>query len=119
MSLAAASTKKACGPVSLRSNDCPLFRQAHRAPRIGRPDCRLADAESYARKALKADDTFRDARNLLGQILILEKKYDEAIAMLEPLTKDPAYTANYLAWGNLGWAQVLGGQVDAGIASLR
>lgn len=83
------------------------------------PDCRLADAETYARKALKADDTFRDARNLLGQVLILEKKYDEAITTLEPLTKDPAYTANYLAWGNLGWAQVLGGQVDAGIASLR
>ena len=83
------------------------------------PDCRLADADTYARKALKADDTFRDARNLLGQILILEKKYDEAITTLEPLTKDPAYTANYLAWGNLGWAQVLNGQVDAGIASLR
>ncbi len=83
------------------------------------PDCRLTDAESYARRALKADETFRDARNLLGQVLILEKKYDEAIAMLEPLTRDPAYTANYLAWGNLGWAQVLGGKIDAGIASLR
>lgn len=83
------------------------------------PDCRLADAETFARKALSADDTFRDARNLLGQVLILEKKYDEAIKTLEPLTKDPAYTANYLAWGNLGWAQVLSGQVDAGIASLR
>jgi type IV pilus assembly protein PilF len=83
------------------------------------PDCRLADADAYARKALKADESFRDARNLLGQILILEKKYDEAIATLEPLTKDPAYTANYLAWGNLGWAQVLSGQIDAGIASLR
>ena len=83
------------------------------------PDCRLADADAYARRALKADDTFRDARNLLGQVLILEKKYDEAIAMLEPLTRDPAYTANYLAWGNLGWAQVLSGRIDAGIASLR
>src|SRR5438874_681099 len=74
---------------------------------------------ALARKALKADESFRDARNLLGQVLILEKKYDEAIATLEPLTKDPAYTANYLAWGNLGWAQVLSGQIDAGIASLR
>jgi type IV pilus assembly protein PilF len=83
------------------------------------PDCRLADADAYARRALKADDTFRDARNLLGQVLILEKKYDESIATLEPLTRDPAYTANYLAWGNLGWAQVLSGRIDAGIASLR
>ena len=83
------------------------------------PDCRLPDAERYARLALKADDTFRDARNLLGQVLILEKKYVEAIATLEPLTKDPAYTASYLAWGNLGWAQVLNGNVDSGIASLK
>ncbi len=83
------------------------------------PDCRLADAEKYARLAVKEDETFRDARNLLGQVLILEKKYGDAVAVLEPLTKDPAYSANYLAWGNLGWAQVLSGNVDGGIASLR
>jgi type IV pilus assembly protein PilF len=83
------------------------------------PDCRLPDAEKHARLALKADETFRDARNLLGQILILEKKFPEAILVLEPLTKDPAYGANYLAWGNLGWAQVLSGDVNSGIASLK
>lgn len=83
------------------------------------PDCRLLDAERFARLALKADDTFRDARNLLGQVLILEKKYAEAIKTLEPLVKDPAYTASYLAWGNLGWAQVLNGEIEAGITSLK
>lgn len=83
------------------------------------PDCRLGEAERLARQALKIDETFRDARNLLGQILILEEKYPEAIQTLEPLTQDPSYTANHLAWGNLGWAQVLSGRVDAGIASLR
>ncbi|HEY2511463.1 MAG TPA: tetratricopeptide repeat protein [Polyangiaceae bacterium] len=83
------------------------------------PDCRLSDAERLAREALKADGTFRDARNMLGQILINERKYAEAIQILEPLTKDPAYVANYLGWGNYGWAQVLSGDLDHGIASLR
>jgi Tfp pilus assembly protein PilF len=83
------------------------------------PDCRLADAERYARRALQVDERFRDARNTLGQILIHEKKYPEAIAILEPLTKDPAFESSFLAWGNLGWAQVLAGQVDQGIESLR
>jgi Tfp pilus assembly protein PilF len=83
------------------------------------PDCRLADVEKSTRAALKHNPDFRDAKNLLGQILINEKKYREAIGVLEPLTKDPAYVHPYLAWGNLGWAQVLDGQIDAGISSLR
>ncbi len=83
------------------------------------PDCRLADAEKYARQAVKSDETLRDAKNLLGQILILEKKYADAIAVLEPLTRDAAYESIHLAWGNLGWAQVQNGQLEPGIASLR
>ena len=83
------------------------------------PDCRLGEAERFARLAIRVDDAFRDARNLLGQILILEEKFPEAIQTLEPLTQDPSCAANHLAWGNLGWAQVLSGRVDAGIASLR
>jgi type IV pilus assembly protein PilF len=83
------------------------------------PDCKLAEIEKSTRAALKVNPEFRDAKNLLGQVLINEKKYKEAITILEPLTKDPAYVHPYFAWGNLGWAQVLDGQVDAGIASLR
>jgi len=86
---------------------------------LASPDCRLPDAEKYARLAIKANGTFRDAKNLLGQVLILQAKYKEAVAVLEPLTKDPAYTASYLAWGNLGWAQVQDGQVEPGILSLK
>jgi len=83
------------------------------------PDCRLADAESYVRRALTVDPTFREAKNTLGQTLILEKRYPEAIAVLVPLTRDPAFESSYLAWGNLGWAQVLAGQIDQGIESLK
>lgn len=83
------------------------------------PDCRLSDAESYVRRAMKVQDNFREAKNTLGQILILEQRYPEAIADLEPLTRDPSFESSYLAWGNLGWAQALAGQVDRGIESLR
>lgn len=83
------------------------------------PDCRLADAEKYVRRALQVQENFREAKNTLGQILILEKRYPEAIAVLEPLTKDPAFESSFLAWGNLGWAQVLAGSLDQGIASLK
>jgi type IV pilus assembly protein PilF len=83
------------------------------------PDCRLPDAEKYVRRALQVDETFRDARNTLGQILILEKRYPEAIIVLEPLTKDPAFESSFLAWGNLGWAQTLSGRIDQGIESLK
>jgi len=83
------------------------------------PDCRLPDAERYVRRALEVQPTFREAKNTLGQILILEKRYPEAMSILEPLTKDPSFESSYLAWGNFGWAEVLAGQVDAGIEALK
>jgi Tfp pilus assembly protein PilF len=83
------------------------------------PDCKLPEVEKYLRAALKVNPQFRDAINTLGSVLILEKKYKEAAQVLEPLTRDAAYIHPYLAWGNLGWAQVLDGQLDAGIASLK
>lgn len=86
---------------------------------LGGPDCKLDKADDFARRAVKADPQFRDAKNLLGQLLILEGKPRDAIAVLEPLTKDPAYESSYLAWGNLGWAQVQADMLDQGIASLR
>lgn len=83
------------------------------------PDCKLADVERYARGALKANPDFRDAKNLLGQVLVNQKRCKEAIQILEPLTKDPAYVHPYFAWGNLGEAQICDGQLDAAITSLK
>ena len=83
------------------------------------PDCHLNVAEDYVRRALKVKDDFREAKNSLGQILILEGRYPDAIAVLAPLTKDPAFESSYLAWGNLGWAQVKSGRIDEGIESLK
>ncbi len=83
------------------------------------PNCRLADSEKFARRALSADERLRDARNELGVVLTHEQKYAEAMKVLEPLTKDPSYESSSFAWGNYGWAQVLAGKVDDGITSLR
>ncbi len=82
-------------------------------------DCHLADAEKYARRTIKLAPQYPDAKTLLGEVLINEQRYPEAIAVLRPLTTDPSYTSIHLAWGNLGWAQVLAGDVDGGITSLR
>ena len=86
---------------------------------LNTPECHLTEVEKYARAALKAKPDFRDATNLLGQVLVNEKRCKEAIAVLEPLTRDPAYVHPYFAWGNLGEAQLCDGQLDAAIVSLK
>lgn len=83
------------------------------------PDCHMDLAEKYARQAVKADDKFNDAKNTLASVYILEKKYKEAIEIYAGIVKDPTYETMYLAWGNLGWAQIQAGQLDEGIRSLK
>jgi Tfp pilus assembly protein PilF len=83
------------------------------------PDCRPADAEKFARRAVKLAPQYPDGKNLLGEVLIDEQHYPEAIEVLRPLTTDPSFSSIHLAWGNLGWAQVLSGDLDGGIASLK
>jgi type IV pilus assembly protein PilF len=83
------------------------------------PDCKVERAEDYARRAAKADPQFREAKNLLAQVLIWQKKYDEAVQTLDPLTKDPAYMEAHLAWGNMGWALTLSGKLERGLEALK
>ncbi len=83
------------------------------------PDCHIDLAEKYARAAVKADSKFNDAKNTLASVFILKKKYKEAIDIYSEIVKDPTYETMYLAWGNLGWAQVQAGQLDEGIRSLK
>lgn len=82
-------------------------------------DCRLKEAEAYARKAVAAAPEHRDAKNALGVILINEQRYDEAISVLKPLTDDIVYASPESAWGNLGWAYLLRGSVEEAIDALR
>src|SRR5262249_15292213 len=50
-------------------------------------DCRFDEAEAYARKAVVADPEYRPGKHTLGVILVEEKKYDEAIKILQPLAE--------------------------------
>ena len=83
-------------------------------------DCRVERAEGHARDAMKLDPSDRNARNTLGSILLLPgTRGSEAIAVLEPLTQDPAYASAHLAWANYGWAKLQVGDKPAAIEALR
>lgn len=82
-------------------------------------DCRYEDAEKYARRAIEANPEHREAKNMLGVILVHRKQYDEAVNVLKPLANDILYNFPENAWGNLGWAYVLSGKQDEAIDALR
>lgn len=83
------------------------------------PDCRYPLAETYVRRALELNPELRDARNVLGVVLIHQGRAAEAIAVLEPLANDIVYGSPEKAWGNLGWAYLEAGQTDQAIGALR
>ncbi len=82
-------------------------------------DCHLADAERYVRLALKSKPDLREAQNTLGVVLVHQRRYDEAIAVLDPLANDMLYPSPETAWGNLGWAYLSKGNADKAIEALR
>jgi Tfp pilus assembly protein PilF len=82
-------------------------------------DCHLQEAEEYARQALDVRPEMRDAKNTLGVILVHRGRYDEAVEVLKPLANDILYASPENAWGNLGWAYLLRGNVDESIDALR
>jgi len=84
-----------------------------------REDCRLSEAERQAKIALKLRSDYREARNTLGVILVHEKKYSEAVSVLQPLTQDILYKTPESAWGNLGWAYLESGKLDDAEQALR
>lgn len=82
-------------------------------------DCRFKDAEAFARKTVELAPEHRDAKNVLGVVLVQEKRFDDAIAVFKPLTEDLVYASPENAWGNLGWAYLQKGNVDEAIDALR
>ncbi len=82
-------------------------------------DCRLSEAEKATRQALKARPDFREAQNTLGVILINEKRYDEAVAVLDPLAHDMLYQMPWDAWGNLGLAYLEKGKLEDAVSALK
>jgi type IV pilus assembly protein PilF len=82
-------------------------------------ECHLDEAARYARKAIDVKSDFREAKNTLGVILVQQKKYDEAIAVLRPLAEDMLYQTPENAWGNLGWAYLEKGDLESAVEALR
>lgn len=82
-------------------------------------ECRLADAEKHARASLKTKPDFHSATNTLGVILIRQRRYDDAIQVLKPLTETMVYSTPELAWGNLGQAYLEKGDADQAILALK
>ena len=85
----------------------------------GPAECRLPDAEKHARLALRDKPEFREAKNTLAVVLIHERKYADAIAVLKPLTEDILYQTPENAWGNLGWAYLEQGSFELAIDALK
>lgn len=82
-------------------------------------DCRLDRAEAYARRAVEARESFREAKNTLAVVLIHRKRFKEAVSVLQPLTEDILYQTPENAWGNLGWAYLELGKLELAIDALR
>ena len=85
----------------------------------GPAECRLSEAEKHARLAMTDKPEFREAKNTLAVVLIHEKRYADAIAVLKPLTEDILYQTPENAWGNLGWAYLEQGSLDLAIDALK
>ena len=82
-------------------------------------ECRLPKAEAAVRRALEVEPNFREAKNTLAVVLIHEKRPADAVKILIPLTEDILYQTPEAAWGNLGWAYLELGKLDAAIDALR
>jgi Tfp pilus assembly protein PilF len=62
------------------------------------------EAADNFKRALAARPNYYAARNHLGVTYLELERWGDAVAMLEPLLKEPNYTTQYLTYNNLGWA---------------
>src|SRR5688572_15287740 len=85
----------------------------------GPAECKLEEAERFARRAVALKSDYREAKNTLGVALIHRKKAPEAVEVLRTLTEDILYQTPENAWGNLGWAYLELEKFDEAIDALR
>jgi type IV pilus assembly protein PilF len=86
---------------------------------VSEMDCRLDEAEKAARQAVKLRPDFREAQNTLAVALIHQKRYDDAVAILDPLAHDILYRTPWDAWGNLGFAYLEKGKIEDAVTALK
>jgi type IV pilus assembly protein PilF len=79
----------------------------------------LRRAKSLAEKNPSYGPPFvAEVENSLGVVLVHQKRYDEAIALLRQTAANILNRTPYLAWGNLGWAYSEKGQYQQAIEAL-
>ena len=71
---------------------------------------RLDEARSYMEAAIELDPGYHDARLNLSGLLILMKRYREAIDQAQALIQDATYEAPWRAYNNQGWAELQQGR---------
>jgi type IV pilus assembly protein PilF len=59
-----------------------------------------------------------EVENSIGVVLVHQKRYDEAIALLRETASNLLNRTPHLAWGNLGWAYYEKGQYTDAVAAL-
>jgi Tfp pilus assembly protein PilF len=94
-----------------------------------RGDLKKAEEELLRSKALAEHNPaygapfVAEVENSLGVVLVHQKRYDEAIALLRQTAANILNRTPYLAWGNLGWAYSEKGQhaqaIEALVQSVR
>ncbi len=82
-------------------------------------ECHLDEAEKFTRQAIASRESFLEAPNTLAVILVHQKRPDEAIAVLKPLTANILYRTPEIAWGNLGWALLEKGDNEQAVSARR
>jgi len=64
-----------------------------------------ADAERHARRSLELFPDYHDARLFLSALLLIEKRYAEAIPECDRLIDDPTFASPWRALTNRAWAE--------------
>lgn len=82
-------------------------------------ECRLDEAEKYAKRSISAQSDNLQAQNTLAVVYIHQNKNEEAVRVLRPITENILYPTPEIAWGNLGWAYLNLDQTTEAIAALR
>ncbi len=96
----------------------PALAEAHTALGLAHAEAfEWADAETEFRRAIELDPNGAEAPYRLGHMFLAQRRVPEAIAELRlAKVRDPLY---FLTAAFLGWALILAGEYDAGIAEAR
>lgn len=80
---------------------------------------RLDEANAAYMKCLELKPDYSEARTNLGNLYLVMKRYDDAIAQYDKALNDVLFKDPYIAHGNMGWAYFMKGDVAQAIDHLK